>query len=68
MAVLAGIAYAGMFALTLYVEPNMREMSVRIPNSRIDPKPVIRPQPAPASEVVPAEAAEDPDQTGTVQQ
>jgi len=34
--VLVGIAYAAMFALTLYVQPQEREMSVRIPTKALD--------------------------------
>lgn len=33
--VLVGIAYAAMFALTLYVEPHQREMSVKVPSKII---------------------------------
>lgn len=40
LGVLVGIAYGGMFALTVFVEPNIREMSVRIAPAKIEPKPV----------------------------
>jgi len=40
--VLGGLAYAGMFALTVFVEPNQREMTVRVPRDRINPRPVER--------------------------
>ncbi|MBK1624464.1 MULTISPECIES: histidine kinase [Hyphomicrobiales] len=36
IAVLAAIVYGGMIALTLLVEPNPREMSVRIPAERVN--------------------------------
>lgn len=35
-AVLAGIVYGGMFALATFVEPNPRELTVRIPNDKLD--------------------------------
>jgi hypothetical protein len=35
LAVLAGLAFAAMFALATFVEPQPREMSVTIPNSRL---------------------------------
>ncbi|QKV20150.1 histidine kinase [Oricola thermophila] len=35
--VLAGIVYAGMWALVFYVDPTPREMQVRIPANRINP-------------------------------
>lgn len=35
-AVIAGIIYGGMFALATFVEPNPREMTVRIPPSKLD--------------------------------
>ncbi len=34
--VLAGLAYAGMFALTIMVEPETREMRVKIPSNKLD--------------------------------
>lgn len=37
LAVLGGLIYGGMWALVMYVEPKPREMSVRIPNDRINP-------------------------------
>ncbi|MEN0000379.1 MAG: histidine kinase [Pseudomonadota bacterium] len=51
--VLAGLVYAGMFALTVFVEPNPREMTVRVPRDKINPRPVPRvpvtPTPGPVS-------------------
>jgi len=35
LAVLAGVAFAAMFALATLVEPQPREMSVTIPSSRL---------------------------------
>jgi hypothetical protein len=34
-AVLAGLAYAAMFALANFVEPNQREITVRVPADRL---------------------------------
>ena len=34
--ILVGLAYAGMFVLTLTVEPETREMRVKIPANRLD--------------------------------
>ena len=35
IAVIAGLAFAAMFALATFVEPEQREMTVTIPNSRL---------------------------------
>ena len=35
-AVLAGIVYGSMIALTVFVEPNPREITVRVPADRIN--------------------------------
>ena len=35
LAVLGGLAFAGMWALATFVEPQPREMSVTIPSSRL---------------------------------
>jgi hypothetical protein len=37
LAVIAGAIYGGMLALVMFVEPNPREMSVRVPNERLEP-------------------------------
>jgi hypothetical protein len=37
LGLLAGIVYGGMAALVAYVEPNQREMTIRIPNERLQP-------------------------------
>lgn len=37
IAVLAGLAYAGMFALATLVEPKKGEMTVRIPPEKLNP-------------------------------
>lgn len=34
-AVVAGLVYGGMFALTLYVTPKPREITVRVPTDRV---------------------------------
>ena len=36
-AVIAGIIYGAMFALVTFVEPNPREMTVKIPSKKINP-------------------------------
>jgi phage shock protein PspC (stress-responsive transcriptional regulator) len=38
IAVLGGLAAAAMFALATLVEPEPREMTVTIPNSRLQPR------------------------------
>jgi hypothetical protein len=38
IAILGGIAYAGMYALATLVQPEPREMTVTIPNSRLPAK------------------------------
>ncbi len=35
LAVIAGLGFAAMFALATFVEPEQREMTVTIPNSRL---------------------------------
>jgi len=37
LALIAGVIYGGMTALVMLVEPNQREMTVRIPNDRLQP-------------------------------
>ena len=37
LAILAGIAYGTMFALVMFVEPKKAEMSVRIPQEKLNP-------------------------------
>lgn len=37
IAILGGLIFAGMFALATFVEPTPREMSVTIPNSKLQP-------------------------------
>ncbi|MGI9402249.1 MAG: histidine kinase [Rhizobiaceae bacterium] len=34
--ILAGLVYGGMFALATFVEPNQREMSLRVPASKLN--------------------------------
>ncbi|MEM7289158.1 MAG: histidine kinase [Pseudomonadota bacterium] len=38
LAVLAGLGYGGLVALTVMVEPNQREMTVKIPAKRLNPQ------------------------------
>jgi len=38
LGVLAGIAFAAMYALATFVEPEPRETTVTIPSSRLPPK------------------------------
>lgn len=45
LAVLAVLVGAVMFYLANFVEPGVREMSSRIPASRLDPVPIINPAP-----------------------
>ena len=35
--ILAGLAYAGMFALATMVEPEQREMRVKVPSKKLNP-------------------------------
>lgn len=37
LAIIAGVIYGGMFALVMLVEPNIGEMTVRIPPERLNP-------------------------------
>ena len=37
LGLIAGLIYGGMFALVVLVQPNQREMSVRVPNERLEP-------------------------------
>jgi hypothetical protein len=37
LGLIAGLIYGGMFALVMLVQPNQREMSVRVPNERLEP-------------------------------
>jgi len=38
LGVLAGLAYGALFALTVFVEPQPREMTVKIPAKRLNPQ------------------------------
>ena len=35
--ILAGLGYAGMFALATMVEPESREMRIKVPSKRLNP-------------------------------
>jgi len=37
LGLIASLIYGGMFALVVLVQPNQREMSVRVPNERLEP-------------------------------
>lgn len=37
LAILAGLVWAGIFALATLVEPNQAEMTIRIPAAKINP-------------------------------
>lgn len=36
-AVIAGLVYGAMFALTAYVEPTPREITIRVPTEKVNP-------------------------------
>ncbi len=36
--VIAGLIYGAMFALTIYVDPKPREISVRVPTEKVNPR------------------------------
>lgn len=63
LVVLAALFGAAVYALGTFVEPRTRQMTIRIPPSRLEPTPVA-PKPAPAP---PPTAVEDTE-TGTVAQ
>ena len=59
--VLAAIGIAGMFYLANFVEPNTREMTVKVPADRLQPKDVTPPAAVAAEPAAaPAEAAPAP--------
>lgn len=37
--VVAGIVYGAMYALVIFVEPNPREITIRVPTERVNPPP-----------------------------
>jgi hypothetical protein len=37
LGIIAGVIYGGMLALVIIVQPQQREMSVRVPNERLQP-------------------------------
>ena len=39
LAVIAGVIYGSMVALVVFVEPNEREITVRVPSERLNPPP-----------------------------
>ncbi len=38
IAILGGLGYVAMYALATFVQPELREMSVTLPNSRLPPR------------------------------
>lgn len=50
LALLAGIAYAAMFAAVVYVEPREREVSVRVPRGTLELERVEQPLSVPSDE------------------
>jgi phage shock protein PspC (stress-responsive transcriptional regulator) len=38
LAVLAGLVFAGMFALATFVQPQQSEMTIRVPAEKLNPK------------------------------
>ncbi len=52
------------FSLGNFVEPNTREMTIRLPPSRLDPKPVPAPAPPPAPADVEGDAVAGTGSTG----
>jgi hypothetical protein len=60
LAVLAGLVGAGMFYLANFVEPNTRQLTIRVPADRLQPTIILPPQEAaqPPPTVAPAPAAE----------
>jgi hypothetical protein len=68
LVVLAAIFGVAVFALANFVTPRTREMTIRIPPSRLEPVPVPRPPPPPPP-APPASAEEGGGtETGTVAQ
>lgn len=63
LVVLAAAVGAGMVYLANFVEPNPREMTVRIPSSRLEPKVVVPPPEAVEPPAAVAAPAADDDAT-----
>jgi hypothetical protein len=63
--VLAALFGAAVFALGNFVSPRLREMTIRIPPSRLEPRPAPRP---PAPLPPPAAAGDAITETGAVAQ
>ncbi len=58
LAVLAALAGAAMFYLANFVQPNTRQMTVRIPSSRLSPTP-LAPMEAPSPPAAEASGTTD---------
>jgi len=57
---LGGLGFAGLFALTVFVDPGQKQITVKIPTRDMVLTPVVA-QPAPAvAEAAPAPATDDP--------
>ena len=65
--VLAALFGTAVFILGNFVTPRTRDMTIRIPPSRLEPRPVPRP-PAPAPAPTSAAAGDASAETGTVPQ
>jgi len=78
LAVLAGLGFAGMLALTMFVDPGEKEIIMQIPAREIQggaqtrngpinvPRPLVNSTPAPANTATPAAAAAAPPATPPV--
>ena len=55
LVIIVAVFAAIVFYLGNFVQPNTREMTIRLPPSRLDPKPVASPTPPPTA---PADAIE----------
>lgn len=65
--VLAGLTYAAMFALVLYVEPREREVTVRVPTNQIELKRITPDNSGAATQPVAGPSAADETPAGSVQ-
>jgi hypothetical protein len=52
LVIIVAVFAAIVFYLGNFVEPNTREMTIRLPPSRLDPKPVAPPAPPPTPPAV----------------
>lgn len=61
LVLIAALAGAAIYFLGNFVTPNLRPMTVRVPPSRLDPKPVAESLPVTRPVAVTAEPAEQPE-------